>query len=61
MASPDIQQRRQPCRAEMDLDPIGPDVNAFDQSGEEGTLPCCEQLGPAPPDFPGSSDHPVLC
>src|SRR6516162_10061821 len=45
----------------MDLDLIGPDVNAFDQGGEEGTLPCCGQLGPAPADFPGSRHHPVLC
>ena len=26
----DIQQRSEPCRAEMDVDPIGPDVDAFD-------------------------------
>jgi hypothetical protein len=26
-------------RAEMDIDPIGPDLDAFDQSGKKGTLP----------------------
>jgi len=44
----------------MDVDPIGNNVNAFDHSGKEGTLPCCGQLGPAPPDFLGSRDQPTL-
>jgi hypothetical protein len=39
----------------------GPDVDALDQSGKEGTLPCCGQLGPAPADFLGSRDQPALC
>jgi hypothetical protein len=38
----------------MDVDPIGPDVYAFQQSGKQGTLPYCGQLGPAPFDFLGS-------
>jgi hypothetical protein len=44
----------------MDVDPIGPDVNAFDQSGKQGTLPRCGQLGPARPDVLGSRDQPAL-
>src|SRR6516165_3850904 len=47
----DTQQRRKPCRAEMDVDPIGPDVDGFDQRGNESTLPGCGQLGPALADF----------
>jgi hypothetical protein len=44
----------------MDVDPIGPDVDAFDQSSKEDTLPCYGQLGPALPDFRGSRDQPAL-
>ena len=35
-------------------------VNAFDHRSEEGTLPCCGQLRPAPPDFLSSRDQPTL-
>ena len=56
----DIQQRRKPCRAEIDVDPIGSDIDAFDQSGKQGTLPRCGQLGPALADVPGSRDQPAL-
>src|SRR5215831_38034 len=52
-----IQQRREQCRAETDVDLIGPDFDAFDQSGKQGTLPCCGQLWPALPDFLGSRDQ----
>jgi hypothetical protein len=34
----DIEDRAEPCRADMDVDLIGPDVNAADQGGKEGTL-----------------------
>jgi hypothetical protein len=44
----------------MDVDPISPDVDAFDQGSKEGTLACCGQLGPALPDFAGSRDQPAL-
>jgi hypothetical protein len=45
----------------MDVDPIGPDINALYQRGQEGTLPCYGQLGPVPPNFFGSRDQPALC
>jgi len=40
----------------MDVDPIGFDVDTFDQGGKEGTLACCGQLGPALADVLGSRD-----
>src|SRR5215469_14573198 len=39
---------------------IGPDVDAFDQGGKEGTLACRGQLGPALPEFLGSRDQTAL-
>jgi hypothetical protein len=36
----------EPCRAEMDVDPIGSDVDPVDQGGKQGTLACSGQLGP---------------
>ena len=44
----------------MNVDPIGPDLDVFDQSGKEGTMACCGQLGPAPADFLGSGDQLAL-
>jgi len=44
----------------MDVDPIGADVDAFDESGKEGTLARSWQLGPALADPFGSSDQPAL-
>ena len=38
----------------MDVDPIGSDVDALDQGGQEGALSCCGQLGPALVDFRGA-------
>ena len=55
----DIQQRREPCWAEMDVDPIGFDVDAFDQGGNERVLARCGQLGPALPDVLGSRNQPT--
>src|SRR5215831_12726319 len=44
----------------MDVDLIGPDVDALDQAGEDGTLPCSRQLGPALSDLRGAGDEPAL-
>jgi hypothetical protein len=44
----------------MDLDLIGPDVNAFDQDGKQGTLSYCGQVRPAPADFLGLRDQSTL-
>jgi len=33
---------------------MGPDIDAVDQGGQEGTLSCAGQLGPALADFPGA-------
>jgi hypothetical protein len=43
----------------MNADPIDLDLDAFDQSGKKGTLPCCGQLGPDPADFLSSRDQPA--
>src|SRR6516164_8106819 len=56
----DIQQHAEPCRAEMDIDPIGPNVDAFDQGDKQGTLSYCGQVRPAPADFLGLRDQPTL-
>jgi hypothetical protein len=42
----------------MDIDPMGPDIDAVDQGGQEGTLSCSAQLGPTLADFPGARDEP---
>ena len=44
----------------MDIDLIGPDIDAVDQGGQKGTLSCSGQLGPTFPDFAGSRDEPAL-
>jgi hypothetical protein len=44
----------------MDVDLIGPDIDALDQGGKEGTLACSRQLGPALPDFCGARNVPAL-
>jgi len=44
----------------MDIDLIGPDIDALDQGGQKGTLACSRQLGPALADFPGARNEPVL-
>ena len=36
---------------------IGPHIDAFDQAGEDGTLACSRQLGPARPDLGGADDE----
>jgi hypothetical protein len=36
----DIEECGEPCRAEMDIDPIGSDVDPVDQGGKQGTLAC---------------------
>ena len=33
-----IEKGGEPGRAQMDIDPMGPDINAVDQGGQEGTL-----------------------
>src|SRR5436853_282159 len=47
-------------RPEMDADLIGPDVDALDQGGEDGTPACSRQLGPALPELGGARDEPAL-
>ena len=44
----------------MDIDLMGPDIDAVDQGGQEGTLSCSGQLGPALADLAGARDEPVL-
>ena len=44
----------------MDVDLIGPDGDALDQVGEDGTLAWSEQLGPAIPDLGGARNEPAL-
>ena len=56
----DIEKCGEPGRAQMDIGPIGPDINAVDQGGQDGTLSCSGQLGPALADFPGARDEPAL-
>jgi hypothetical protein len=56
----DIEECTEPCRPEMDIDLIGPDVDALDQAGEDGTLACSRQLGPALPDLGGAGNEPAL-
>src|SRR5947209_2168459 len=44
----------------MDVDLMGPDVDALDQRGKEGTLAWSGQRGPALPDLRGACDEPAL-
>jgi hypothetical protein len=44
----------------MDIDLIGPDIDAVDQGDQEGSLSGSGQLGPALADFPGARDEPAL-
>jgi hypothetical protein len=55
-----IEERAQPCRAEVYVDPIASDVDAVDQGGQKGALACCGQLGPALADLRGAHDQPAL-
>jgi len=56
----DIEECGEPGCAQMDIDLMGPDIDALDQGGQEGTLSCCGQLGPALADFQGTRDEPAL-
>src|SRR6516225_5767612 len=56
----DIEERTEPGRPEMDVDLIGPHIDALDQGCKEGTLACSGQLGPALPDLGGAGDEPAL-
>jgi hypothetical protein len=44
----------------MDVDPIGPDVDALDQDSKQATLACRGQAGPAVAEFSGSRHEPAL-
>ena len=44
----------------MDIDLLGPNIDVVDQRGQEGTLSCSWQLGPALADFLGARDEPAL-
>src|SRR6516164_5438116 len=44
----------------MDIDLMGPDFDALDQGGQEGSLAFSGQLGPALADFLGARDQPAL-
>src|SRR5215813_6276081 len=56
----DIEDFAEPCRAEMDVDLIGPDLDPIDHGSKKGTLACCRQLGPALADLRGSREQPAL-
>src|SRR6516164_6913536 len=56
----DIEECGEPGRAQMDIDLMGPDIDAVDQGGQEGTLLCSGQLGPALADFHGARDELAL-
>jgi len=55
-----IEECTEPGRAQMNIDLIGPDIDAVDEGGQKGTLSCSGQLGPALADFPGARDEPAL-
>ena len=55
-----VEERSEPCRADMDVDLIVPDVDPVDQCSKKGALTCCRQLAPGLPDFRGSRDQPAL-
>ena len=57
----DIEECGEPGRAQMDSDLIGPDIDAVDQGGQEGTLSCSGQLGPGLADFPDAPDEGRRC
>jgi len=44
----------------MNVDPVGPDVDALDQAGKEGSLARAGQLGPALGKFRGAREQPAL-
>src|SRR6516162_6892930 len=44
----------------MDIELMGPDIDAVDQGGQQGTLACSGQLRPALADFPGTRYQPPL-
>ena len=41
-----VEERAEPCWPEMHVDLIGPDVDAFDQRGEDGTPACAKSAQP---------------
>ena len=41
--------------------PLPLDIDAIDQGGQQVTLSCSGQLGPALADFRGARDQPALC
>ena len=47
-------------RAQLDVDLIGPDIDALDQGGEDDALACSGQLGPTLPELGGACDEPTL-
>jgi hypothetical protein len=50
-----IEERAEPCRAEMDIDLVGADVDAFHQTGKQGALSAPRENGLPPmrrPDAP---------
>ena len=54
-----VEERSKPCRADMDVDLIVPDVDPLYQRSKKGTLTCFRQLGPDLVDLSGSRDQPV--
>jgi hypothetical protein len=55
-----IEECGEPGLAQMDIDLMGPDIDAVDQGSKEGTLSCSGQPGPALADFHGARDQPAL-
>src|SRR5262249_23735262 len=54
-----IEERVEPSRADMDIDLVGADVDAFHQTGKQGALAGCGQLRPTLADFRGARDQPA--
>ena len=57
----DTEERPEACRTEPDFDPIGAEIDAFDQGSQQRALAWRGQLGPAVPEFSGSRHEPALC
>lgn len=55
-----IEERAEPCRAQVDVDLIDAHFDPFDQGGEDRTPSCRPQLGPLPPDLRSARDQPLL-
>jgi hypothetical protein len=55
-----IKERAEPSRADMDIDLVGADVDAFDEICKQGALAGCGQLRPTLADLRGAHDESTL-